>query len=154
MQVLLNIYYMYIICIYIVYILLKDKWVHYRRWTISIRSMYSKEFHCFISQHDCIICLNIYRNHFALDNRFESNLYLNNNLNINKIIFRLIIYLFLIWNQTDVRSVPYRSENGKYNLISVWLNKIFKKILCVLFSIWKEVKMYSLECEVKRASIN
>ena len=37
----------------------------------------------------------------------------------------------LIWNQTDVRSVPNQSENGKYNLISVWFNKIWKIFPCV-----------------------
>ena len=33
--------------------------------------------------------------------------------------------------QTDVRLDPNRSENGKYNLISVWINKIPKSFLCV-----------------------
>ena len=37
----------------------------------------------------------------------------------------------LIWNQTDIRLVPKQSENGNYNLISVWFNKIPKSFLCV-----------------------
>ena len=39
----------------------------------------------------------------------------------------LFTILKLIWNETDVRLVLNRSENGKYNMISVWLNKIPKK---------------------------
>ena len=37
----------------------------------------------------------------------------------------------MIWNQTDVRSVPNQLENGKYNLISGCFNKISKRFLCV-----------------------
>ena len=41
----------------------------------------------------------------------------------------------LIWIQTDVHLDPnqwqIQTENGKYNLISVWFNKISEKILCV-----------------------
>ena len=37
----------------------------------------------------------------------------------------------LIWNQTDVSLAPNQSENGKYNLISVWSIKIWKIFLCV-----------------------
>ena len=53
----------------------------------------------------------------------------------NQIVFTIFR---LIWNQTDVRLVINQSENGKYNLISVWYNKISKKYICV--------------CSVKRAS--
>ena len=31
----------------------------------------------------------------------------------------------------EIFSDPNQSENGKYNLISVWLNKISKRVLCV-----------------------
>ena len=41
--------------------------------------------------------------------------------NRNQIIFTIFR---LIWNQTDVHSVPNQRENGKYNLISLWSNKI------------------------------
>jgi len=34
----------------------------------------------------------------------------------------------LIWNQTDVRLVPNRSANGKYNRISVWFNTCFETL--------------------------
>ena len=37
----------------------------------------------------------------------------------NQIVFTIFR---LIWNQTDVRLVPNQWENGKYNLISVWLS--------------------------------
>ena len=46
-------------------------------------------------------------------------------LNYSKISLRLI------WNQTEFRLVPDRSENGKYNLSLVWFNKIQKMTLCV-----------------------
>ena len=46
----------------------------------------------------------------------------------NQIVFTI---LRLIWNQTDVRLVPNQSENGKYNLISVWFNKISRRFICV-----------------------
>ena len=46
----------------------------------------------------------------------------------NQIVFT--IYR-LISIQTDVRLVPNQSENGKYNLISVWFYKISKKLLWV-----------------------
>ena len=39
----------------------------------------------------------------------------------------------LIWNQTDVRLVPNRSDNDNYNLVSNWFNKILKRFLCVLY---------------------
>ena len=57
--------------------------------------------------------------------------------NVNQIVFAIFR---LILNQTDVRLVPNQLENGKYNLISLWLNKISKRfLLCVpqgaLFSI-------------------
>ena len=39
----------------------------------------------------------------------------------NQIVF---IIFRLIWIQTDVRLDPNLSENGKYNLISVWFDKI------------------------------
>ena len=42
----------------------------------------------------------------------------------NQIVFTIIR---LIWNQTDVRLFQNQSENGKYNLISVWSNKIRKR---------------------------
>ena len=42
----------------------------------------------------------------------------------NQIVFTI---LRLIWNQTDVRLVPNKSENGKYNLISGCFNKISRK---------------------------
>ena len=48
--------------------------------------------------------------------------------NQNQIVFTIF---WLISNQTDVRLVPNESENGKYNLISVWLNKISKRFLGV-----------------------
>ena len=49
--------------------------------------------------------------------------------NRNQIVF---IIFRLTWNQTDsVRLVPNQSENGKYNLISVWLNKISIRFLYV-----------------------
>jgi len=38
------------------------------------------------------------------------------NSNLNHIVFTIFR---LIWNQTDVHLDPNRSENGKYNLISV-----------------------------------
>ena len=31
--------------------------------------------------------------------------------------------------QTDIRLIPNQSENGKYNIILVWLNKIPKSFL-------------------------
>ena len=39
--------------------------------------------------------------------------------------------IVLIWIQTDVRSDPNQSENGKYNQISGWFNKISKRFPCV-----------------------
>ena len=45
--------------------------------------------------------------------------------NRNQIVFTIFL---LISNQTDVRLVLNLSENGKYNLISVWFNTIS---LCV-----------------------
>ena len=48
--------------------------------------------------------------------------------NRNQIVFTLYL---LIWNQTDVRLDPNQSENGKYNLISLWFNKISKRFVCV-----------------------
>ena len=47
--------------------------------------------------------------------------------NWNRIVFTMHR---LIWNQMEVRLVLNQSENGKYNLISVWFNKISKKFLC------------------------
>ena len=47
--------------------------------------------------------------------------------NWNQIVFTS---LWLIWNQTDFRLYPNQSENGKYNLISVWFNKNSKRFLC------------------------
>ena len=55
----------------------------------------------------------------------------------------------LIWFQTEVRLDPNQSENGKYNLISVWFNKILKGFLCVytqnkmLFENTKEMSTYT-----------
>ena len=47
--------------------------------------------------------------------------------NRNQIVFTIFQ---LIRNKMDtVRLVPSQSENGKYNLISVWLNKISKRFL-------------------------
>ena len=46
----------------------------------------------------------------------------------NQIVF---IIFRLIWIQTDVLLDPNQSENGKYNLISVWFYKISKRFLCV-----------------------
>ena len=40
----------------------------------------------------------------------------------NQILFTIFR---LIWNKTGVHLDPYQSENGKYNLISVWFNKIY-----------------------------
>ena len=48
--------------------------------------------------------------------------------NRNQIVFTIFR---LISSQTDVRLVPNQSENGNYNLISVWFNKILKRFLCV-----------------------
>ena len=45
--------------------------------------------------------------------KYFRNLIKSNRDQIAYTIFRLI------WNQTDVRLVPNRSENGKYNLILV-----------------------------------
>jgi len=44
--------------------------------------------------------------------------------NQNRIVFTIFR---LILNQTDVRLIPNRSENCKYNPISVWFNKISKR---------------------------
>ena len=41
--------------------------------------------------------------------------------NRNQIAFTIFR---LIWNQTDIRLDPNKSENGKYNLFSGWFNKI------------------------------
>ena len=46
----------------------------------------------------------------------------------NQIVFAIFR---LIWSQTDVRLVPNQSENGKYDLISVWFIMISKRFLCV-----------------------
>ena len=46
----------------------------------------------------------------------------------NKIVYTIFR---LIWYQTDVRLVPNKSENGKYNLISAWFNMISKTFLYV-----------------------
>ena len=35
--------------------------------------------------------------------------------------------------QTDVRLDPNQTENGNYNLNSVWFNKISKRFLCVYY---------------------
>ena len=43
----------------------------------------------------------------------------------------VIIIIWSIWNQTDVRLVPNQSENGIYNLNSGSFNKISKRFLCV-----------------------
>ena len=53
--------------------------------------------------------------------------------NLIKSTWKQIVFPFfwLICNQPAVRCVPNQSENGKYNLISVWFNKISKKFLCV-----------------------
>ena len=49
---------------------------------------------------------------------------------------QIVLTIFrLIWNSKRTRSfaVPNQSENGKYNVISVWFNKISKKMsLCAL----------------------
>ena len=45
----------------------------------------------------------------------------------NQILFT--IYQ-LIWNQTYVRLDQNQSENGYYNMISIWFNKISKRFLC------------------------
>ena len=48
---------------------------------------------------------------------------------------QIVITIFrLIWNDTDVRLVPHLSQNGKYNLISVWFNKVSKNFLYVWMS--------------------
>ena len=46
----------------------------------------------------------------------------------NQILFTIFL---LIRNQMYVRLDPNQSENGKYNLISVWFNKISKGFLGV-----------------------
>ena len=61
-----------------------------------------------------------YRHREYFRNLIKSNWYL--------IVFTIF---WLIWNQTDIHLVPNQLENGKYNLISVWLNKISKIFLCV-----------------------
>ena len=43
---------------------------------------------------------------------------------------QIVLTIFwLIWIRTDVRLDLNHSENGKYNLISVWFNKISKRFL-------------------------
>ena len=62
----------------------------------------------------------------------------------NLIVFTILQF---IWNQTDVRLVSNWSENGKYNLISVWFNKIWKRFLCVYLCyllLWRSIKCCSL----------
>ena len=68
--------------------------------------------------------------------------------NRNQIVFTIFR---LTWNQTDVRLVPNQSENGKYNLISVWFNKTSKRFICVyeakkkcvrLGRLWKKKNLY------------
>ena len=48
----------------------------------------------------------------------------------NQILFTIFR---LIWNQTDVHLVPNHSENGKCNLIPVYLTR-FRKYICVYIS--------------------
>ena len=60
----------------------------------------------------------------------------------NQIVFTIFP---LIWNQTNVRFVPYQSENGKYNMISSWFNKISKIFLCVMKKRLKITKL--LRCQ-------
>ena len=48
-------------------------------------------------------------------------------LNRNHIIFTIF---WLIWNQAEFDLVPNQLENGKNNMILVWLNKIWKWFLC------------------------
>ena len=44
---------------------------------------------------------------------------------------QIVLTIFLlIWNQTDVCLVRNQSQNGKYNLISIWFNKISKSFAC------------------------
>ena len=52
-------------------------------------------------------------------------------------------YYWLIWNQTDVRLVPNQSENGKYNLISVWFNKISLCVRTKLFNSVVNIKLHN-----------
>ena len=61
-------------------------------------------------------------------------------------------HLRLIWNQTDVQLIPNESENGRYNLISVWINTISKRFLCALdFRLINPcaVRVHSIQMEVK-----
>ena len=45
---------------------------------------------------------------------------------------QIILTIFqLIWIETNVYLVPNQSENGKYNLISVWFKNTSKRFLCV-----------------------
>ena len=62
----------------------------------------------------------------------------------------------LIWNQMDtVRLVSNKSENGKYNLISVWFNKILRKnSLRVQFWIWNSKQTLSVWFQINRCMVN
>ena len=48
--------------------------------------------------------------------------------NWNPIVFTIFR---LFWNQTAMHLVPKQSENGKFNLISVWFKSISKRFLYV-----------------------
>ena len=68
----------------------------------------------------CFLEIFFQREEKYIQNRFKSNR--------NQILFTTFRW---IWNQTGVRLVPNLSENGTYNLISVWFNNISKRFLCV-----------------------
>ena len=52
----------------------------------------------------------------------------------------------LIWNQTDVRLVPNKSENDNYNLILVWFNKISLCALLIVFVKYTRWEIFSETC--------
>ena len=71
------------------------------------------------------------KNHWLLTEKsFRNNIIPN----WNQIVFTIFQ---LIWKQTDVRLVPNQSEDGKYNLISVWFKKILKRFLSIDVLSWE-----------------
>ena len=59
----------------------------------------------------------------------------------NQIVFAIFQ---LIWIKTDVRLDSNESENGKYNMILVWINKIPKSFLYVYTSVYFYLRIWLL----------